>query len=49
MTHEEIAKVLRAPVGTVKTRLRAALSKLQQALQRRRSKGIAAPRTPANR
>ena len=41
MTHEEIAKVLRSPVGTVKTRLRAALSKLQQALQRRRSKGIA--------
>jgi RNA polymerase sigma-70 factor (ECF subfamily) len=35
LTHEEIAKVLRAPVGTVKTRLRAAISKLRAALHRR--------------
>jgi RNA polymerase sigma-70 factor (ECF subfamily) len=46
MTHEEIAEVLRSPVGTVKTRLRAALSKLRHAL-RRRSKGMASPHTPA--
>jgi len=49
LTHEEIAEVLRSPVGTVKTRLRAALSKLRQALQRRRSRGMAAHHTPAER
>jgi RNA polymerase sigma-70 factor (ECF subfamily) len=49
MTHEEIAEVLRSPVGTVKTRLRAALSKLRHALQRRRSQGMAARRAPAKR
>ena len=41
LTHEEIAKVLRAPVGTVKTRLRAAVAKLRQALHRKRPKSLA--------
>jgi len=32
LTYEEIAKVRRSPVGTVKTQMRAALSKLRQVL-----------------
>jgi RNA polymerase sigma-70 factor (ECF subfamily) len=32
LTYEEIAKLRRAPVGTVKTQMRAALSKLRQVL-----------------
>jgi len=33
MTYEEIAKLLRCPVGTVKTQMRAAVRKLRQVLQ----------------
>ena len=40
LTHQEIAKVLRAPIGTVKTRLRAALAKLREAMHRGSRKGF---------
>jgi RNA polymerase sigma-70 factor (ECF subfamily) len=33
MTYEEIAESIRIPVGTVKTRMRLALSKLREALE----------------
>src|SRR5207245_11278704 len=37
LTYEEIARLRRSPVGTVKTQMRAALSKLRQVLQEKRA------------
>jgi len=33
MTYEQIAEAIKIPVGTVKTRMRLALSKLREALE----------------